>query len=97
LLDHSGGDDVEGLEGGGKLLGVLVAGGLDSIVINNQTEEDRTGSMGIEILRGRRRLLDRGQRWRREKTFYRRSEMRGVAIDGSSQLRRWRGLPVWRW
>jgi hypothetical protein len=63
---------------------VLVAGGLDSIVINNQTEEDRTGSMGIEILRGRRRLLDRGQRWRSEKTFYRRSEMRGVAIDGSS-------------
>ncbi len=41
-----GGDSVEGFEGGGKLLDVLVVVVLDSEVITKQTEEDRTDSVG---------------------------------------------------
>jgi hypothetical protein len=43
-----GGDGAEGLQGGSERLGVFVSGVLDSEIIDNQTEEDRTDSMGEE-------------------------------------------------
>lgn len=39
-----GSNGVGGLEGDGEMLGVFAAGILNSEIIVNQTEEDRTGS-----------------------------------------------------
>jgi hypothetical protein len=94
------GDGVEGLESGGKLLDVLVAGVLDSEVITKQTEEDRTGSMGEdtgsvfcgcvtefgEILLG----LDR-----HSSAVARCAELNLATVVG--RRRRWRGLPLRCW
>jgi hypothetical protein len=41
-------EGLEGLEGSGEMLGVFAAGVLDSVIIDNQTEEDRTGNVDEE-------------------------------------------------